>query len=134
MHRHLPLLLAFCSHSLPAAPGSWTADAVGVTLQQRGVIAASQALRPPLSLPVGEGRITSVGWRYRLLSSTPVGLRVKLCSALRCVSLGGESGETRGFQGDAGLSELRFVYTIEGQGGVYPVLRVISNQVVVNYR
>lgn len=120
-----------------AASGSWSNSAVGVTLQNRGEMASSSRLHPKLHAPVMQspGNIDSVGWRYQLLTPQPVGLRVKLCNDNNhCIDLDGASGQTRSFYGQSSQLALHFVYYVEGKGVLNPPLRVVSNQVMVNYR
>lgn len=117
-------LLAF------AADGGWQASTTGPALANRGVQASSRALAPPA--PAG-GTITDVYWRYTLSTPAPAGLQVKLCSENRCVALEGGSGMTRGLSNVAAGETIRFIYLVEGKGRLFPVLRVLSNEVMVNY-
>lgn len=117
-----------------AAPGSWAADDTGVTLTLRGRVASSNPLRAPTGAALGQELIATVGWRYRILGPTPAGLQVKLCAVARCMAIEGESGQSRGLAGEAANSDLRFVFSVEGKGALNPPLRVISNQVIVNYQ
>ncbi|MFX2513814.1 flagellar protein FlhE, partial [Serratia marcescens] len=75
-----------------------------------------------------------VSWRYRLLGPEPAGLQAQLCTVNRCIALGGGSGSSNGLQGEPANAELRFVYYVQSQGGLNPPLRVIGNQVIVNYQ
>lgn len=111
--------------------GAWQASGMGTTLSHRGVAASSRALAP--SQPVS-GVMTLVAWRYELIGPTPAGLNVRLCSVTRCVEIEGQSGTTRGFTNVAASEPLRFVWQVPGGGKLFPVLKVRSNQVIVNYR
>lgn len=124
------LLLMLPGLSL-AADGGWQASATGPALSNRGVQATSRPLSPPEALP---GTITDVVWRYTLSAPAPAGLQVRLCSESRCVPIEGASGSTRGLTNVAAGETLRFIYQVEGKGRVFPVLRVVSNEVMVNYR
>ncbi len=104
-----------------------------MTLEQGGMRDESAGLRPPNALPDANARITRVSWRYRLLGPEPVGLQAQLCTVNRCIPLGGGSGSSNGLQGEPANAELRFVYYVQSQGGLNPPLRVIGNQVIVNY-
>lgn len=133
MNRFLPLLWLVAA-SAQAVSGSWVADDVGVSLGQGGVQLASPSLRPPNALPDANARITSVSWRYQLASTAPAGLQVQLCMPSRCIALDGGRGRSDALQGALANSEFRFVYSIDTRGTVFPPLRVLSNQVIVNYQ
>lgn len=115
-----------------AASGSWVADASGVTLERGGVRDESPYLRAP-NPPAANTRVTSVSWRYQLLSAEPAGLQVQLCTPRRCLPLGAGSGRSEAFNGLPADSEFRFVYYVQARGALNPPLRAISNQVIVNY-
>ncbi|MFI8415789.1 flagellar protein FlhE [Serratia sp. NPDC078593] len=133
MNRFLPLLWLVAA-SAQAVSGSWVADDVGVSLGQGWVRLASPSLRPPNALPDANARITSISWRYQLASTAPAGLQVQLCMPNRCITLDGGSGRSDALQGELANSEFRFVYAINTRGTVFPPLRVLSNQVIVNYQ
>ncbi|KOC87650.1 flagellar protein flhE [Winslowiella iniecta] len=114
-----------------AASGGWSASGTGASLSQRGVQASSPALSPPS--PVN-GMMTEVYWRYLLTGPTPAGMQVRLCSSTRCAAIEGSSGSTRGLSNVPANESLRFVFYVEGKGRLFPVLRVLSNQVMVNYQ
>lgn len=124
------LLLLLPGVSL-AAGGAWHASGTGPGLPNRGVQASSRALVP--SQPVS-GAITEIAWRYVLSTPAPAGLQVRLCSTQRCVPLEGGSGTTRGLSNVAAGETLRFIYHVEGRGRVFPVVHVVSNEVMVNYQ
>lgn len=130
MNRLLMLmLLPFVSHA--SGEGAWQASSVGATLSHRGEAVSSRALAP--SQPVS-GLMTMVAWRYELTGPTPAGLNVRLCSVTRCVEIEGQSGTTRGLTNVAANEPLRFVWQVPGGGALFPVLKVRSNQVIVNYK
>lgn len=132
MKRCLFVLCLLAPLTAGAVSGSWVAEG-GVTLEQGGMRDESAGLRPPNALPDANARITRVSWRYRLLGPEPVGLQAQLCTVNRCIPLGGGSGSSNGLQGEPANAELRFVYYVQSQGGLNPPLRVIGNQVIVNY-
>lgn len=134
MKAWLTILFLLAPSLALAVSGSWVAEGAGVTLEQGGVRDASDALRPPNALPNADARITSVSWRYRLLSGEPAGLQAQLCTPSRCIPLGGGSGTSCGLQGEPANVELRFIYLVQSRGGLNPPLRVIGNQVIVNYQ
>ncbi len=133
MKYRMALICLLAPLSLQAASGSWVADSVGATLEYGGERGESPRLRAPNELPDADARITSVSWRYRLLAAEPAGMQVQLCTLTRCISLGG-SGSSIGLQGEPANAELRFVYYVQAHGSLNPPLRVISNQVIVNYQ
>ncbi|MBP1130937.1 MULTISPECIES: flagellar protein FlhE [Serratia] len=133
MKRLLALICLLAPMSVQAISGSWVADSVGATLEYGGERGESPGLRAPNALPDGNARITSVSWRYQLLAGEPAGMQAQLCTLTRCIVLGGGSGSSSGLQGEPANAELRFVYYVQARGSLNPPLRVISNQVIVNY-
>lgn len=129
----LPLFLLLAPLTLQAASGSWVADAIGVTLEHGGVRDGSPMLRAAIP-PAANARITSVSWRYQLFSAPPAGLQVQLCTAVRCQRIDAGRGRSDAFNGMLAGSEFRFVYYVQARGALNPPLRVISNQVIVNYK
>ncbi|PBI79420.1 flagellar protein FlhE [Rahnella sp. BIGb0236] len=135
-----PALLLLTALSLPAmaASGSWSDTQRGVTLQNRGVMMSSGALAPPASAPVRSQNaptITTISWKYQLLGARPAGLQVKLCNTVNhCVNLDADSGVTQSFYGQTAIAPLRLVYFVPGGGAMNTPLRVISNEVIVNYK
>ncbi|MHC5174978.1 flagellar protein FlhE [Serratia rhizosphaerae] len=134
MRRLWLLLWLFGVQAAQAVSGSWAADGLGATLSHGGISTQSSALRPPNVLPSDEARIVSVSWRYLLTSPPPAGLQVQLCMPGRCVPLAGASGTTLALQDAPAASELRFSYVVQTRGALFPPLRVLSNQVIVNYQ
>ncbi|MGC6387305.1 flagellar protein FlhE [Ewingella sp. S1.OA.A_B6] len=132
------LLIVGWSTSLLAASGSWSDSGQGVTLQNRGVMSSAPALNPPASSPVMQtpaATIESVGWNYRLFGPQPAGLQVRLCNTNnRCAQLDAASGSTRAFYGQSAQAPFRLVFYVEGKGRLNPPLRIVSQQVMVNYR
>lgn len=120
------------------AAGSWSDSQPGVTLQNRGVASSAPALTPPDSAPVRQtpsATVESVSWNYRLYGPQPAGLQVKLCNTNnRCAELDGASGQTRAFFGQSAQTPFRLVFFVEGKGRLNPPLRIVSQQVIVNYR
>ncbi|RZV02257.1 UNVERIFIED_ORG: flagellar protein FlhE [Serratia quinivorans] len=133
MKRLLALIFLLSPLSAQAISGSWVADSVGATLEYGGERGESPGLRAPNGLPDANARITSVSWRYQLLAGEPAGMQAQLCTLTRCIALGGGSGSSTGLQGEPANAELRFVYYVQARGSLNPPLRVISNQVIVNY-
>ena len=114
-----------------AADGAWHASVSGPSLSNRGEQASSLPLRPPEAVT---GVMNTVIWRYTLMAPAPAGLQVRLCSESRCVAIEGGSGSTQSLTNVAAGETLHFIYQVEGKGRVFPVLRVLSNEVMVNYQ
>ena len=125
------LLLLLCLPGFAMAGGAWHASATGPGLVNRGMQAFSPALNPPE--PV-KGVMTEIAWRYVLTGPMPSGLVVHLCAESRCVPLEGASGSTRGLTNIQAGESLHFIYGIQGKGRLNQALRVLSNEVMVNYR
>ncbi|POT59366.1 flagellar protein FlhE [Citrobacter amalonaticus] len=123
------LLLPLAAHA--AEDGAWQASSTGVTLNYRGESMSSSPLSP--GQPVS-GLMTLVAWRYELIGPTPAGLRVRLCSQSRCVELDGQSGTTLAFSHVPAVEPMHFIWEVPGGGRLIPALKVLSNQVIVNYR
>ncbi|RWR03863.1 flagellar protein flhE [[Pantoea] beijingensis] len=117
--------------AVSASAGAWQASGSGPAISYRGVSASSASLSPSQTV---SGQITDVFWRYRLTGPTPAGLQVKLCSGTRCVTIEGASGATRGLADADASGNVHFVFYIEGAGRLFPVFRVLSQQVMVNYQ
>jgi flagellar protein FlhE len=121
-----------------AASGSWQASQRGVSVEQRQQLVASAPLVAPslsASLPLEHAVITGLSWRYQLFSPAPAQLQVQLCSSQkRCLSLAGALGTTHLFDGQSAQSSFYFAYQVPGKGVIFPTLRVVSEQLIVNYR
>jgi len=113
------------------AAGGWQASSTGPGMINRGMQAASPALTSPE--PVS-GVMTEVAWRYVLTGPAPGDLRVHLCAESRCVAIDGASGTTRELTNVSASESLHFVYGVVGKGRLNQPLRVLSNEVMVNYR
>ncbi|MFZ4831960.1 flagellar protein FlhE [Rouxiella sp. Mn2063] len=129
------LLLPF---ACMAASGSWSDSHSGVNLQNRGVAATSPPLRAPANSVVTQSAghtITSISWRIQFLTAQPAGIQFKLCTESNdCAYLEGAVGETRAFYGKPAQSTFFLTYFVQGKGALYPPLRVVSNQLMVNYQ
>ena len=127
----LMLLLLLPLLAQAAGEGAWQASGKGISLGHRGQAASSPPLAPAQP---PDGLMTLVAWRYELIGPTPAGLLVRLCSQSRCAEIEGQSGTTRAFTNVPASEPLRFIWEIPGGGKLFPPLRVLSNQVIVNYR
>ncbi|WP_034915461.1 MULTISPECIES: flagellar protein FlhE [Erwinia] len=128
MKRLLPLLLLPC---MAMADGGWQASATGPGIVNRGMQAASPVLVSPEAV---SGTMTQIAWRYTLNGPPPADLRVWLCATSRCVELEGASGTTKGLTNISASESLHFIYGVMGTGRLNKTLRVLSNEVMVNYR
>ncbi|WP_158784812.1 flagellar protein FlhE [Pantoea sp. BAV 3049] len=125
------LLFLLCLPGLAMAGGAWQASGPGPGLQNRGMQAFSPALSAPEAV---QGAMTQISWRYTLTGPAPSGLIVHLCAQSRCVVLEGASGSTRGLTNVNAAENLHFVYGVQGKGKLPRALRVLSNEVMVNYQ
>ena len=126
------LLLLLCLPQLAlAAGGAWHASAPGPGLINRGMQFSSPGLKA--TAPVN-GAITEISWRYKLNGPMPSGFAAWLCAENRCVQLDGASGTTRGLTNIQAGETLHFVYGLQGRGRLPQTLRVLGNEVMVNYR
>lgn len=121
----LPLL----AHA--AGEGAWQASGSGPSLSYRGQAVSSPPLAPTSP---ASGLMTLVAWRYELIGPTPARLLVRLCSQSRCTEIEGQSGTTRAFTNVPASEPLRFIWEVPGGGKLFPPLRVLRQQVIVNYR
>ncbi|WP_428943299.1 flagellar protein FlhE [Pantoea sp. FN060301] len=129
--RNAALLLALVLPGAAMAGGGWQASSPGPGISNRGEMATSSALSP--AEPV-TGVMTEIAWRYVLTGPPPSGLRAYLCAQSRCVALEGASGTTRGLTNVNAGETLHFAYGVQGKGRLPLPLRVLSNQVMVNYQ
>lgn len=113
------------------AGGAWQDSNGGTTLTYRGVVTSSSPFKARENV---QGEMTLVAWRYVLSEAAPAWLLVRLCSPTRCVALERQRGATRGLTGVAASEPLRFVYHVPGGGSLMPMMRVMCNEVTVNYR
>lgn len=129
--------LLLLSASLPllaqAASGSWAEGSEGIELKHGETVARSKAIRPGKLLAAGDARMTSVSWRYKLLSVEPPGLQVKLCTPNRCTKLDAAKGTSDVFRGEPANTEFRFIYYVGTRGELRLPFRVLGNEIIVNY-
>lgn len=128
--RGLLLLLCLPFAAFAKGEGAWEASNGGTTLTWRGVAASSSPLMPK---DKPKGVMNLVVWRYELNGPIPAGLQTRLCSLSRCVAIEGGQGTTRGLTGVPASEPLRFIWEVPGGGKLFPMMRVQSNQVIVNY-
>ncbi|MBJ7220401.1 MULTISPECIES: flagellar protein FlhE [unclassified Brenneria] len=127
------LLLPFFIQTALAADGSWEGSGANVVISQRGIATSSPVMRSQGALPPGRV-VTSIHWNYKLQALPPSGMRVALCTPGLCVPLDGGSGRTQALQGIDANNPLYFLYQLPGKGAIRPPVRVLSYQVLVNYR
>lgn len=127
----LGLLLATVSLPTLATHGSWSDMAAGPQLSVGKQIYAGRPLRPATPIPPG-ATLSRISWRITLLSPSP-GLTIKLCNAASCVSLDRLAGQKAAPLPFSPADELRFIYMVNTPGQLKPPVRVVSQQMTVNY-
>ncbi|UYG00087.1 MULTISPECIES: flagellar protein FlhE [unclassified Halomonas] len=117
------------SLSALAGGGSWSVDTTGLMVAMSDRASASQALAPPPSAEIHQGRIERVNWRFE----APPGADIHawLCHPERCVALDGQRGSATGLAGLNAGAPLEFRFAL-GRG--QPPVRVRGLQVIVNYQ
>ncbi|MCG8708885.1 flagellar protein FlhE [Brenneria sp. 4F2] len=114
--------------------GSWGDEGKHWVVTQRGRAAVSPIFRASEKLPQTT-RVTSVHWQYRLTrKAIPSGLKVMLCTAIRCMELHGGKGSSLAFNGDWAGNEFYFSFFLPGKGVIKPPIRVFNSQLIVNYQ
>lgn len=109
------------------APGSWQAQAPGLSVARSDQRSCSAPLQAP---PLAQGRrLASVAWQFAVAPAAP--LRAWLCQGAQCVALPGPRGRSHGLAGlDAG-QPLQLCFLRERPGAA---LAVRGLQVLVEYR
>ncbi|WP_368528836.1 flagellar protein FlhE [Enterobacter cloacae] len=116
-----------------AADGSWSASSFGGTLTRGQQVLRSKPVQSPSPLPAG-AVATRVNWKIKTHGLTPVGFRIRLCSAARCLTLPGFAGELPLPAGMPAAGPFRFEYYSVAGGRLDTPLTVLKNQVTVSYR
>ena len=129
----LAMLLSLQEAQAAWRDGAWSAEGRGWTLRQRNQIGKSAPLRTTQSLP-HHATITTLYWRYHLITPYPSGLKIALCSNTRCVDLPGGQGVSSAFAGDSANTAFTFSLTLPGKGAITPPVRMLQSQLIVNYR
>ncbi|MBS3049080.1 flagellar protein FlhE [Enterobacter mori] len=127
----LGLLLA--SPLAIAADGSWSSQSFGGTLTLGQQVLKSKPVQSASPLPAGVVA-TRVNWKIRTDGLTPIGFRIRLCSATQCLILPGYNGELALPAGMPAAGPFRFEYYSTAGGRFDSPLTVLSNQVTVSYR
>ncbi|MCU2394324.1 flagellar protein FlhE [Enterobacter ludwigii] len=116
-----------------AADGSWSNQSFGGTLTRGQQVLKSKPVQSASPLPAGVVA-SRIHWKIATHGLTPPGFRIRLCSAARCLSLSGFSGEQRLPAGMPAGGPFRFEYYSVAGGRLDAPLTVLSNQVTVSYR
>lgn len=127
----LALLLA-ATPSAQAAHGAWSGSAAGPQLSVGKQTYAGQALRPSAPLPA-DAALSRISWRITLLGPPPPRMEIKLCSVAACIPLERLAGQKTAPLPFSAREELRFIYAVNAPGQLRPPVRVVSNQITVNY-
>lgn len=128
----IAMLLAF-PLTAGAVGGSWSQTAAGGVISVGKQAVPGSRLAPSGSIPAS-ATVTQISWRITLLSPQPPGLQIKLCTATACFALDSLSGQKRFTTAISAQGPFRFVYAVAHRGQVVPPVRVVSNQLTVNYR
>ena len=125
-------LLAAMPLAAAAAHSAWSGKTAGPQLSVGRQAYAGQPLRPDAPVPARAG-LSLISWRITLLAPAPPGLEIKLCSASKCLLLEHLSGQKAAPLPFSPGEELRFIYAVNAQGELKPPVRVVSNQITMNY-
>lgn len=127
------LALLLVSPLAMAADGSWSASSFGGTMTRGQVVLKSKPVQSPSPLPAGAAA-SRVHWKIQTNGLTPAGFRIRLCSATRCLTLPGFTGELPLPAGMPAGGPFRFEYYSLAGGRLDTPLTVLKNQVTVSYR
>lgn len=127
----LALLLAAPLTAL-AAHGAWSGTAAGPQLSVGKQTYTGAALRPATRLPP-DAALSRISWRITLLLPPPPGLEIKLCSVTACIRLDRLAGQKAAPLPFSPGEELRFIYAVDAPGQLKPPVRVVNNQITINY-
>lgn len=127
------LALLLVSPLAVAADGSWSSSSFGGTMTLGQQVLKSKPVQSPSPLPAG-AVASRVHWKIKTHGLTPVGFRIRLCSAARCLTLPGVVGEMTLPAGMPAGGPFRFEYYSVAGGRLDAPLTVLSNQVTVSYR
>ncbi|URQ60866.1 flagellar protein FlhE [Pantoea alhagi] len=113
--------------------GSWSGAAAGPLLSVGKQTYVGEPLRPAVSIPANAA-LRRISWRISLLSPSPTGLKIKLCSMTACILLDRLTGQKATPLPFSPGDELRFIYVVNTNGQLKPPVRVVSHQVTINYQ
>lgn len=116
-----------------AAGGSWGSQSRGGTIAIGKQEVKSEPITPSGALPAGLVGVR-VAWRITPSHTPPPDLRIKLCSAQRCMALHALSGELAMPASFPVDGPFYFSYYAQARGPLFPVLTILRNQLTVNYR
>ena len=127
------LALLLVSPLAVAADGSWSSSSFGGTMTLGQQVLKSKPVQSPSPLPAWAAA-SRVHWKIKTHGLTPVGFRIRLCSAARCLTLPDVVGEMTLPAGMPAGGPFRFEYYSVAGGRLDAPLTVLSNQVTVSYR
>lgn len=128
------LLFPVCGVQAEERSGSWSDEGKQWVLNQRGRPAVSPLFSVSEKLPQS-ARVTTVYWQYKLTrKALPSGLKVMLCTTIRCMDLRGGKGISQAFTGDWAGHDFYFSFSLPGKGAIKPPIRVLDSQLIVNYQ
>lgn len=116
-----------------AADGSWSGESFGGVMTHGQMVVKSKPVHSPSSLSAS-AVASHVHWKIHMDGLTPVGFRIRLCSATRCLTLPGAAGEQPLPAGMSAAGPFRFEYYSVAGGRLNVPLTVLSNQITVSYR
>ncbi|MFP1724576.1 flagellar protein FlhE [Lonsdalea quercina] len=128
----LMLLLAAGLPNVASANKQPVWEGVNLLISQKGIAKRSALLHANGSFPKG-AILTSVLWRYELLSRNSTGLHASLCIPGQCVRLNGQNGSTEMFAGLSAETPFYLVFHVPGKGALRQPMRVTKYQLIVNY-
>ncbi|WP_369075417.1 flagellar protein FlhE [Brenneria tiliae] len=130
----LPFLFTIDAVQAEGKSGSWSDEGKQWVLSQRGRPTVSPLFSVSEKLP-RSARVTSVHWQYKLTrKALPSGLKVMLCTSVRCMELRGGKGTSLAFTGDWAGHEFYFSFSLPGKGPIKPPIRILKSQLIVNYK
>lgn len=126
------LLLAAGIASATAADKQPVWEGANLLIGQKGIAKRSVLLHSNGSFPKG-AVLTTVLWRYELMSRNSTGLHASLCIPGQCVRLNGQNGSTEMFAGLSAETPFYLVFHVPGKGALRQPMRVTKYQLIVNY-
>lgn len=130
--KRFALMLLLAAGIATAADKQPVWEGANLLISQKGIAKRSVLLHSNGSFPKGVV-LTSVLWRYELLSRNSTGLHASLCIPGQCVRLNGQNGSTEMFAGLSAETPFYLVFHVPGKGALRQPMRVTKYQLIVNY-
>jgi Flagellar protein FlhE. len=131
--RAYALALLLISPLAMAVDGSWTSQGYGGTLVHGQQWLQSQPVAPSSALPA-RAVAARISWKITPDRKPSQALKMKLCSANRCLPLSSLRGELTPPGYFPAEGPWRFEYMAATRGPLYPALTLLTNQLSVQYR